>query len=133
MFHPHGVAAPALVAVSEERRVEMETQTPVDIEADAVPLSLSQRPLPQGPCGSFLVIWVVVLLVSAECLKCFFFFTVSMYFDAGALDVIAAAPPEACHPLRPLPSLPAPAFCQSLTWQNEKELQQEPQAAGIGA
>jgi hypothetical protein len=74
MFHPHGVAAPALVAVSEERRVEMETQTPVDIEADAVPLSLSQRPLPQGPCGSFLVIWVVVLLVSAECLKCFFFF-----------------------------------------------------------
>lgn len=75
MFHPHGVAAPALVAVSEERRVEMETQTPVDIEADAVPLSLSQRPLPQGPCGSFLVIWVVVLLVSAECLKRFLFFS----------------------------------------------------------
>lgn len=44
-----GPSKPAIALPDpEERRVEMETQTPVDIEADAVPLSLSQRPLPQG-------------------------------------------------------------------------------------
>lgn len=88
---PHGVTAPALAVVSEEPgRVEMETQTPVDIEADTVPLSLSQRPLPQGPGGSLLVIWVVVLLVNAGCLNGFLHsLNVLMYFDAGVLDVIA--------------------------------------------
>lgn len=30
------------------QRVEMETQTPADIAVDAVPLSLSERPFPQG-------------------------------------------------------------------------------------
>lgn len=47
------VPGPAQLAIAQDDpdepgRVEMETQTPVDIEADAVPLSLSQRPLPQG-------------------------------------------------------------------------------------
>ena len=44
--------------LKEPERVEMETQTPADIAADAVPWSLSQRPFPQGATNIFWKLYI---------------------------------------------------------------------------
>ena len=48
----------SVCSMAKESKVEMETQTPIDIEADSVPLSLSQRPLPQGDFDPLSCFWM---------------------------------------------------------------------------